>query len=122
MIYTFAGQWTWPEFYVAYDETIRNMDSVGHKVDFIMDMLGSKQIPSGALSQLKRAADRNHPNMGLAVYVGVNTFIKSLGEIFLKVYPGSAQKYPFAFATSIEEAQAKIAERRASVADDRNAP
>jgi hypothetical protein len=112
MMYVFAGKWTWQEFYVAYDETIDNMDSVDHKVDFIMDMLKSEHIPFGALSQIKRAADRNHPNMGLAVYVGMNPLLQSIGNVFLKVYPKSAEKYPFDFATSIEEAQSKIAERR----------
>lgn len=113
--YTFGERWTWEEYYPAYSETIQMMDSVSHKVDFIMDMLTSKGLPPGALQQIKRAADRNHPNMGLAVYVGMNFITQALGELFLKIYPMSAQKYPFAFAPTIAEAEQKIMKRREAV-------
>lgn len=110
--YTFSERWTWEEYYPAYDDTIVLMDSVPYKVDFIMDMLNSKGLPPGALQQIKRAADRNHPNMGLAVYVGMNFITQAIGELFLKIYPMSAEKYPFAFARTIEEAEQKILRRR----------
>jgi hypothetical protein len=115
ILYEFTGKWTWSEFYPAYDESIRLMDSVEYKVDFIMDLLNSQHIPPGALQHLKRAADFNHPNMGLAVYVGINPLIQALGRMFRKIYPASARYYPFDFAQTIEEAEMKIAQRRTAI-------
>ena len=104
-----SGKWTWEEFYPAYHASIQMMDSVDHKVNFIMDLLQSQHIPPGALHHIKRAADFNHPNMGLAVYVGINPLIQAMGRLFRKLYPASAQYYPFDFARTIEDAEFKIA-------------
>jgi hypothetical protein len=110
--YEFVGSWTWAEFEPAYDETIRMMDSVDHRIDFILDMLKVEHIPAGAIQRLKRAADFNHPNMGLAVYVGLHPMIVPLGRIFLKLYPKSATFYPVDLARTITEAEAILAERQ----------
>ena len=109
--YEFTGKWTWEEFEPAYDETIRMMDSVDYKIDFIL-LLNTDHIPPGAIQRIKRAADYNHPNMGLAVYVGLHPMIVPLGKIFLKLYPKSAQYYPVDFARTIAEAEAILAERQ----------
>ena len=108
--YEFTGKWTWEEFEPAYDETIRMMDSVDHKIDFIL-WLNTDYIAPGAIQRIKRAADYKHPNMGLAVYVGLHPMIVPLGKIFLKLYPKSAQYYPVDFARTIAEAEAILAER-----------
>ena len=110
--YEFSARWTWEEFEPAYDETIRMMDSVDYKIDFILDLLHVERIPAGAIQRIKRAADYNHPNMGLAVYVGLHPMIVPLGKIFLKLYPKSAQYYPVDFARTIAEAETILAERQ----------
>jgi len=120
MIYTFVGRWTWEEFYPVFDKMLRDMDTVSHKIDFIMDMLQSEYIPFGAIFHLKRAADTRHPNLGMVIYVGMNPLLQSIGQVFLKVYPKSAAKYPFDFAISIEEARAKLLERRAVTINNKN--
>ena len=81
ILYEFSGKWTWEEFYPAYHESIQMMDSVDYKVNFIMDLLQSQHIPPGALHHIKRAADFNHPNMGLAVYVGINPLIQAMEKM-----------------------------------------
>jgi hypothetical protein len=116
--YQFTGAWTWEEYRPAYDRSIEMMDTVDYPVDFIMDMLKAPRIPQGALRELRRAADRNHPNMGLAVYVGLTFVLQEFGKLFLRVYPQSAAKYPFDFARTIEEAEEKIRQRRAQRARD----
>jgi len=86
------------------------MDSVDYKIDFICDMLHSEHIPPGALQQIKRAADMNHPNMGLAIYVGMNPLMQALGTIFRRVYPASGSRYRFDFAPTLAEAERKLAQ------------
>jgi hypothetical protein len=110
--YEFTGKWTWAEFEPAYTETLRLMDSVDYKTDFILNMIPAEHIPAGAIQRLKRAADYNHPNMGLAVYVGLHPMIVPLGKIFLKLYPNSAQYYPVDFARTVAEADNLLAERQ----------
>ena len=110
--YEFTGKWTWEEFEPAYTETLRLMDSVDYKTDFILNMLNIEHIPSGAIQRLKRAADVNHPNMGLAVYVGLHPMMIPLGRIFLKLYAKSAAYYPFDFARTIKEAEDMLAARQ----------
>ena len=110
--YEFTGKWTWDEFEPAYTRTIELMDSVDYKTDFILNMLNIEHIPSGAIQRIKKAAEYNHPNMGLAVYVGLHPMMKPIGKIFLKLYPKAAIYYPFDFAQTIEEAEAMLAERQ----------
>jgi len=110
--YEFTGKWTWEEFEPTYDETLRLMDSVDYKTDFILNMLNTDHIPAGAIQRVKRAAEVNHPNMGLAIYVGLHPMMRPLGKIFLKLYPKAAQYYPFDFANTIEEAEAMLARRQ----------
>ena len=88
------------------------MESVDYKIDFILDMLNIEHIPSGAIQRLKRAADYNHPNMGLAVYVSLDALIVPLGKIFVKLYARSAAYYPVDFARSIKEAEEILAGRQ----------
>jgi hypothetical protein len=110
--YEFVGKWTWDEFEPAYTETLHMMDSVDHKIDFILDMLNIDHIPSGAIQRLKRAAEYNHPNMGLAVYVGLHPMIIPIGKIFLKLYEKAAAYYPVDFARTIKEAEEILAGRQ----------
>jgi hypothetical protein len=109
----FEGRWTWDEFHTTFATYIKWLDESPHKVDFIADMLHSRGLPSGALQQVKRLADMNHPNSDLTVYVGMGGFLQALGQAFIRIYPRSAEKYKFEFASTIEEARAKIARRRA---------
>ena len=108
----FEGQWTWDEFHAAFAVYIKWLDESTHIVDFIVDMLQSSGLPSGALQQVKRLADMNHPNSGLSIYVGMRGFLQALGQAFIRIYPRSAEKYKFEFASTIEEARAKISKRR----------
>lgn len=111
--FDFVGKWTWDEFHTVYPQNLAMLDSVDYKVAFIVDMLRSDGLPGGALRQLKRVADLNHPNGGLTVYVGLNPLLSALGAAFRRIYPQSAAIYPFDFARSVEEAHAKIAQWRA---------
>jgi|FLYN01.1.fsa_nt_gi hypothetical protein len=110
----FEGNWTWEEFHPVFAENLKMLDSVDHKVCFIVDMLKAKTLPSGALTKVKQVADVNHPNGGLTVYVGANPLLRALGQAFLKIYPKSAQVYPFDFAATIEEARDKIGKWQAA--------
>lgn len=104
ILFDFAGNWTWDEYQTAYDQSKPLLESVNYKVDFILETRNSRNIPYGAIGRLRQAAEKAHPNAGIRVFVGVPKIHQSLGQLFTSLYPGTAAKYPFRFAETVEEA------------------
>jgi hypothetical protein len=102
--YEFVWEWTWEEFERAYTKTLQMMDSVDHKVHFIVNMNHSPFVRPGSLQRMVKAARYGHPNMGLAVWVGVNRIMRAIASAIVLFHEDALQTYPFQFADSVAEA------------------
>ncbi len=108
----FAGKWTEAEFRTAYTKIIAMMDRSPHKIHFIVNMQPSEQIPPKAINWLIKAANYGHPNMGIAIYVGLNKFMQAIANTAIALFPEALEKYPVEFAKTIAEAEAKLYHHR----------
>jgi hypothetical protein len=111
--YDLEGRWTWDEFYAAFNEGKAMMEGSAHTVHFIlnaMDNLSKGYVPPGALSHVASLNRNAPPNAGITVAVGGNTLGKIFHGMIARIYPKIAKRY--AFADSLEEARAMIAQRR----------
>jgi hypothetical protein len=79
--------WTWEDYYTATDESWEMIHTVDHIVDFIVDLTNTKLVPSNAMSHLKRRATRYHPHKGMAVMVGVSSFMQVIINMMAHVFP-----------------------------------
>jgi hypothetical protein len=109
--HTYQGEWTWEEFLAALEKSNTMLDSVNHLVDCIVDMTNSRQIlTSSTTSYHKIAAYSQHPNWGVSVLVTKSFLVQTFAGVFTKLYPKFGRK--ILFASSEEEAYARLAERR----------
>jgi hypothetical protein len=110
--YAYEGRWTMDEFNNVYTEARQLLDTVDHPVDFIIDVRSSPLIPDGVLSRGRNVAFAPHPNEGRTIIVGANSFVRAMADIFQKIYGIRGNRVPFLFATTLEEAHAKLAQRK----------
>jgi hypothetical protein len=109
----FIGNWDFEELWSAYDQARNLVRDVDYKIDCIVDLTHSSYLlPSGALAQLKRVADQQHPKTGMTVYVKANRMVRAVTKVFWLFYGTSAEKYPFEFANTIAEAHAVLTRHR----------
>lgn len=105
----FIGSWTWDELWTAYRQILKMADTVDGKVDNIVDLTHSFPLPPpGALTQLRKVAEYQHPNTGITVYVKASLMMRGIATLFWKYFPDSAEKYPFEFAKTRAEAHARL--------------
>lgn len=105
--YVYAGYWTWDEVYVALEEGLRQLDTIDHLADAIVDMSATNYVPSGAMLHLKRVFNigGSHPNYsGLTVFLNAEGYVRAMHSIVAELYPESAHNIEFLFAHSDEEA------------------
>ncbi|PJF27047.1 MAG: hypothetical protein CUN53_05520 [Phototrophicales bacterium] len=93
------------------------IDSVPHRVEVIFDVKRSIGMPGGAIGHLSGLSAKPQANFGIGVMVGGNTFLKTMVQIFLKLYPRYQNQYYL--ADSVEAALTIIAEKRAAVQTDK---
>jgi hypothetical protein len=109
------GRWAWDELEAALRRTITMMDSVLHKVDFIIDVSKSHMLPGGATQAAQNVATpQTHRNEGIKVIVGANTLIRLAYEAYRRINRSLGKNQEFLFARSQEEARATIAAERQS--------
>jgi hypothetical protein len=106
--YIYDGRWTWEDLARARDEVHRMLDTVDYRVGIIVDVQKSSMLPSGALTrarQMATATPKYHQNEGSTVIVGANTLIRSLFDMFRKIYTTLSGNIVIDFATSLDEAR-----------------
>lgn len=109
------GRWSFDEMQDALRQTIAMMDSVPHKVDFIIDVSRSQLIPGGATQAAQSVATpETHRNEGLKIVVGANALVRLGYEAYRRINRSLGKDQEFLFARSIEEAHAIIARARSS--------
>jgi prophage DNA circulation protein len=104
-----TGRWTWDDLDAGLQETLGMMDTVDHKVNFIIDIRDSHFNAGSALAHVGDAATPDtHRNEGVKVVVGANRLVKMLYSAYRKVTQSMGKDQVFHFADSIEDARAVI--------------
>ena len=111
--YVFKPRWTWADLHNAMKEASRQMETVNHKVDIIMDVTQASLIPSGAIAQAQKAfATPKHGNAGITVVVSSSSFAQTLVAVGRKLSGRAAQNWEMEFATNVDLAREMIARRQ----------
>jgi hypothetical protein len=103
--YIYNGQWSLDNFYHALQESRDMMDTVNYRVGLIIDVQNSKLVPNGVLSHGKNVSLRKHPNQGKSIIVGASGFVRTLFDVYKKVYRTSFDEGAYAFASSLDDAR-----------------
>jgi hypothetical protein len=116
MLFELVGKWTWEEFYHAYEAQWEEVAEIGHRVDAIVDLTQSQQMPGGAINQVRRYSNRRPQTPGITVLAGANNYISAFIEAIQKLFSTLSQRtLPMQFAKTVDEARAVIAKSRAEV-------
>lgn len=108
----FQRGWSWTDFHQALEKASTMMDTVQHRVDVVLDFRDASIIPSGAITQVKKAySNPKHPNIGATVVVGANSFMQALVQVGTKLTPGTLQSWDVMFANNLEEAYTQLAQK-----------
>ncbi|MFN8376170.1 MAG: hypothetical protein U0694_25260 [Anaerolineae bacterium] len=108
--YDMSGKWTWDRFFNAYEAGKALMNTVSHKVNFILnptDEISRAYTPPNAMSHMISIGRKAHPMAGKTVSISNNTFTRVLLQMVSKVNPKIAEMY--AFADSLEDARVMLA-------------
>jgi hypothetical protein len=109
LLVTITPPMTWDMYDAGVDEALAQADSVGHRVDIVLNP-GSTPLPSGsALPHFKRAAERLPPNVELLVSIITNLIARTMSTLAGQIYLGHRFKY----AGSVEQALEIIHKLRA---------
>lgn len=109
------GRWSWDELQSALEHTITMMDSVAHKVDFIIDVSRSSLIPGGATQAARSVATpETHRNEGMKVIVGANALMRIGYEAYRQINRSLGKTQEFHFAKTLDQARSLIARERTS--------
>jgi len=103
--FIYNGQWNLDDFYHALQESRDMMDTVNHRVGIIIDVQNSKLVPNGVLSHGKNVSLRKHPNQAKSIIVGASGFVRTLFDVYKKVYRNSFDESSYAFSSSLDDAR-----------------
>lgn len=81
----FDPEWTWDDFWAAFDESVRLGDGYTHRVDVMPNVTNTKQLPIGALGAFKRVDSRKPDYTRLVVVAGPDTVTSLLIKTFAQV-------------------------------------
>lgn len=110
----FPAHWTWADYDDAQAASNTLLAGADYTVDIIGDLTASSSLPPAALSAYKNTLRRSADNTGLIVLVGSSFFIKAMVSALKAVVPGTTPGTDFAFADTIEAAEALIRQRQAA--------
>lgn len=110
LVYTFSDPWTWDDYYETTAQGRAMLQGVDHVVVTIIDMSGSRALPPGALTHLRRVSTDRRPNPGPIILVGLNRFVRAMSDMLSRIYPLAAQRVRI--VATLDEAYAVLAERQ----------
>jgi hypothetical protein len=102
LVYEFEGNWTWDEFYPAYQRVLEMTRDIPHRIDVLLDLRRAGRLPLNLLTHVRNISDKQTSNAGLSVIVTNSQFIRAMYQTGCKFY-NRIQHY-FGVANSIEEA------------------
>ena len=106
--FIYTGAWSFGDLFDAMHDARTLMDTVDHTVHGIIDMRESKLMPNGALSLGRNVTMRKHPNQGRSVIIGASGFVRTLYDVYRKVYRTTFDESAYSFANSLEEARLNL--------------
>ncbi|NWF68280.1 MAG: hypothetical protein HXY40_04280 [Chloroflexi bacterium] len=113
-----TAPWSWDDYEHGDQQVRALLDSVNHTVDIILDFASMGMLPLNSFPYIRRAAIDIHPNQGMVAILGINAFLRMLGNAMEAVYPQIATtRRP---AASKEEAYRMIAQARAARVNPRH--
>lgn len=110
-----SGRWTWDELQIALNKTIKLMDSVEHKVDFIIDLRNGSFVlnPFSLLGQARSVATpETHRNEGTKVVIGANGMVQTAYDTYRRVIAAMGKNQVFHFADTEVQAHQIIERER----------
>jgi len=107
----YVGHWTQEDFFASFAEAEALYSSVEHDIDLIIDLRQNQTNPLSMINTFSRTESRVHPNHASVTVVGVNSFIRVLGGISVKLAPRLSRN--LAFVATLDEAYAHIRQMRA---------
>jgi hypothetical protein len=118
--YNHIDRWTLDEFFAAHRVYSRMMDSVDHNVYLIVNMSSAppNYVPAQAIVAAKRSLEivASHENYGgLTIFVQGKGFVEMIVNVVQKVNPRLWERMNVMFVASLDEARARINERRAKL-------
>jgi hypothetical protein len=81
------------------------LNEVNHKVVVVIDLSRSPSMPGmhmRSLQQIANARTNNHPNMTVRYLIGLRPYLKTMLDIFGRIFPRAYQKYRV--ANTVEDA------------------
>jgi hypothetical protein len=106
--YIYDGSWSMDEFYPALQAARDMMDAVNHQVGIIIDVQKSKLVPNGVLSHGTKVTMNKHPNQGKSIVVGAGGLVRTLFDVYKKVYRSNFDEAAFDFVTTLGEARSLL--------------
>jgi UDP-N-acetylglucosamine 2-epimerase len=109
IIYRFEPRWNWQDLFTAIEEATVLLDEAEHTVDIILDVHKSPSIPNlnpVGLQKVANAPTAQHPNMGTFFMVGAKPYVKTMFDVFGRIYPKAVKQYKL--VNSVEEAVQQI--------------
>lgn len=108
----FEPRWTWDDYYRAIDEIYKILDGVSYQVNVIYDLSSTHILPKNVFTNARHVFNiGRHPNYGLLVIVGANSFIHLVESTVRRLVPAAAAKWDIQFAKSLEDAYAVLSNR-----------
>jgi hypothetical protein len=99
-------RWTWDEFSQAYQYALTLLESVPHRVHFIIHMsdpVSASYMPPNSIQEAVKIYKDGPPNLGKTIFAGGNAIAKSIHQLGQNVYPTIFGKY--LLAASLDEAR-----------------
>ena len=89
LLFEFTAPWTVHDYSAAADEEWIMIDSVGHRVDTIIDLRRLNSLPPDIVRCIWNAAAHVHLNRALLLLVGEPDITRPFADILLDIYPRS---------------------------------
>lgn len=121
LVFAFEGRWDVNDFFCATEQGNVLLDEVTHSVDMLLDVQNSRSLPSDFMNAIRNVTRKAHPNTGIMVMVGINTFARAFISLYRKAYPRKAGEKTIYYASNYDEVQA-IIDRLGVVKDNLQVP
>lgn len=111
------GLWTWAEFYAAQSRFRREeMQHKPARIDIILQIDHDAVMPENFISTLRRQVTVASQNWQMTVVVNPSQYVRTLFNVFYRIYPEVSERYPL--VADIDAAEALIEQHRSTLTND----
>jgi hypothetical protein len=105
ILLTYPPKWKWEELYGVQRDVNAQLDNTQLSVTMIQDFSKSPMLPPSAIVHIKNLVFRIHPRIRVMIYVGMNRFVRTMWDTFVRMYGKRLFHTQFLFANTVEEAR-----------------